>query len=131
MFIFAYQFPHQQLSMNNSTLELFEQKADLEAYEAHKMCDEFAEEYELPTDYIYMEFVNPTVDSLEAVTKALDIGALFIYNWPMNKTDQERAKMAQTLSKAYDWDLDELMVMDYDSLSAVYSERYLDYIYGV
>lgn len=49
----------------------------------------------------------------------------------MNKTDQERAKMAQTLSKAYDWNLDELMIMDYDSLSAVYSERYLDYIYGV
>lgn len=66
--------------MNNTTLELFEQKADLEAYEAHKMCDEFAEEYELPTDYIYMEFVNPTVDSLEAVTKALDIGSLFVYN---------------------------------------------------
>jgi hypothetical protein len=49
----------------------------------------------------------------------------------MNNTDTERAKMAQTLSKAYGWDLSELMAMDYDSLRDTYSERYLDYIYGV
>jgi len=49
----------------------------------------------------------------------------------MNKNEQDRAKMAQTLSKAYGWDLDELMAMDYADLRDTYSERYLDYIYGV
>lgn len=49
----------------------------------------------------------------------------------MNKNEQERTQMAQTLSKAYGWDLDELMAMDYRDLSDTYSERYLDYIYGV
>ena len=66
--------------MNETTLDLFEQKALQEALEAYTMCDEFAEKYELPTDYIYMEFTDPTVDSLEVVTKALDVDALFVYN---------------------------------------------------
>jgi hypothetical protein len=44
------------------------------------MCDKFAEKYELPTDYIYMEFVDPTVDSLETVTKALDLASLLVYS---------------------------------------------------
>ncbi len=51
-----------------------------QAYKAHLMCDKFAEKYELPTDYIYMEFVDPTVDSLETVTKALDLASLLVYS---------------------------------------------------
>ena len=118
--------------MNGTTLDLFEQKAYEEAYKAHKMCDDFAEKYELPTDYVYMEFVDPTVASLETVIRCLDVDALFVYNWFMNKTDQDqRITMAQTLSKAYGWNFDELMAMDYSALRDTYSERYLDYIYGV
>lgn len=49
-----------------------------------------------------------------------------------NKNEQDqRITMAQTLSKAYGWDVNELMAMDYRDLSDTYSERYLDYIYGV
>lgn len=66
--------------MNDTTLDLFEQKAYEEALEAFSMCDAFAEEYELPTDYIYMEFVDPSVASLEAVTEALDVGSLMVYS---------------------------------------------------
>lgn len=66
--------------MNNTTLDLFEQKAYEEALEAYSMCDAFAEQYELPTDYIYMEFVDPSVASLEAVTEALDVGSLMVYS---------------------------------------------------
>jgi hypothetical protein len=66
--------------MNRTTLDLFEQKAYEEAYEAHRLCDEFAEKYELPTDYVYMEFVDPTVASLEAVIEALDVASLLVYN---------------------------------------------------
>lgn len=66
--------------MNNTTLDLFEQKAYEEALKAFEMCDAFAEQYELPTDYIYMEFVDPTVASLEAVTEALDVGSLMVYS---------------------------------------------------
>ena len=98
---------------------------------AYNLCDKFAEKYELPTDYVYMEFVDPMVATLETVTKALDVTSLMVYDWLMNKNEQDRAKMAQTLSKAYGWDLDELMAMDYADLRDTYSERYLDYIYGV
>ena len=66
--------------MNKTTLDLLEQKAYEEALEAYRICDAFAEEYELSADYVYMEFVNPEVASLEAVTKALDVDALFVYN---------------------------------------------------
>ena len=66
--------------MNKTTLDLFEQKAYEEALGAFSMCDAFAEEYELPTDYIYMEFVDPCVASLEAVTEALDVSSLLVYN---------------------------------------------------
>ena len=66
--------------MNKTTLDLLEQKAYEESLEAFSMCDAFAEEYELPTDYIYMEFVDPCVASLEAVTEALDVDALLVYN---------------------------------------------------
>lgn len=66
--------------MNKTTLDLFEQKAYEEALEAYRMCDSFAEEHELSTDYVYMEFVNPEVVGLEAVTKALDVNTLSIYN---------------------------------------------------
>jgi len=66
--------------MNDTTLDLFEQKAYEEALEAFEMCDAFAEQYELPTDYIYMEFVDPSVASLEAVIEALDVGSLMVYS---------------------------------------------------
>jgi len=66
--------------MNETTLDLFETKAYEEALEAYSMCDAFAEEYELPTDYIYMEFVDPCVASLETVMEALDVDALLVYN---------------------------------------------------
>lgn len=49
----------------------------------------------------------------------------------MNKLEQNKAHMARTLSKAYGWSFEELMAMKYDELDATYSERYLDYIYGV
>lgn len=48
--------------------------------EAHKLCDKFAERYELPTDYVYMEFIDPDVASLEAVTLALDVSSLLVYS---------------------------------------------------
>ena len=50
------------------------------SHKAHKLCDGFAEKYELPTDYVYMEFVDPTVATLEAVTLALDVAALMVYD---------------------------------------------------
>ena len=50
------------------------------SHKAHKLCDEFAKKYELPTDYVYMEFVDPTVATLEAVTLALDVAALMVYD---------------------------------------------------
>ena len=65
--------------MNKTTLDLLEQKAYEESYEAHLLCDQFAEKYELPADYVYMEFVDPTVASLETVVRRLDVDALFVY----------------------------------------------------
>lgn len=51
-----------------------------QAYESYLICEEFAERYELPVDYVYMEFVDPTVATLEAVTQALDVGSLMVYS---------------------------------------------------
>jgi hypothetical protein len=61
--------------MNDTTIELFEQKAYEEAMEAYQLCEAFASAHELPVEYVWMEFVDPTVASLEAVTKALDFEA--------------------------------------------------------
>jgi hypothetical protein len=47
---------------------------------AHKLCDKFAERYELPTDYVYMEFIDPDVANLETVTLALDVPSLLVYS---------------------------------------------------
>lgn len=66
--------------MNKSTLDIFEQKAYEEALECFQICDVFAEEYELTTDYVYMEFVDPSIADLETVTQALDVGSLMVYN---------------------------------------------------
>lgn len=66
--------------MNDTTLDMLEQKALEEAYDAFILCDTFAMDYELPTDYVYMEFVDPTVASLEAVTEALDVSSLLVYH---------------------------------------------------
>ena len=51
-----------------------------QAYDSHLMCSEFAERYELPVDYVYMEFVDPTIATPEAVTQALDVGSLMVYS---------------------------------------------------
>lgn len=66
--------------MNDSTLDLLEQKAYDEAYSAFVVCDNFAARYELPVDYIYMEFVDPSVESLDTVLDTLDIHSLLTYN---------------------------------------------------
>jgi hypothetical protein len=44
---------------------------------------------------------------------------------------QEHLKMAKKLSEVYDWDYDELVAMEHSALRDTYSERYLDYIYGI
>jgi len=46
-----------------------------EALEGYLLCEEFAALHELPVEYVWQEFVDPTVASLEAVTKALDFSA--------------------------------------------------------
>jgi hypothetical protein len=66
--------------MNDTTLDMFEQKAYEEAMEAYSICDQFAERYELPVEYVWMEFVDPTVATLEAVTQALDVATLMVYD---------------------------------------------------
>lgn len=66
--------------MNNKTQFFSQQKALEEAYDAFLLCDTFAMDYELPTDYVWQEFVDPTVASLEAVTEALDVGSLLVYS---------------------------------------------------
>jgi hypothetical protein len=49
-----------------------------------------------------------------------------------NKTQYaQREQMAQTLSTAYGWDFNQLMLMSWADLYDTYQERYLDYIYGV
>jgi hypothetical protein len=63
------------MTFNETTLDLFEQKAYEEAMEAYQLCEEFAALHELPVEYVWMEFVDPTVASLETVTKALDFEA--------------------------------------------------------
>lgn len=66
--------------MNRSTLDIFEQKAYEEALECFQICDAFAEEHELTTDYVYMEFVDPSVANLETVTQVLDVSSLMVYS---------------------------------------------------
>ena len=49
-----------------------------------------------------------------------------------NKTQYaQREQMAHTLSTAYGWDFNVLMLMPWADLYDTYQERYLDYIYGV
>jgi hypothetical protein len=47
---------------------------------AHGLCELFADVHELPVDYVWAEFANPEVDSLETVNEALDIASLLVYN---------------------------------------------------
>jgi hypothetical protein len=47
---------------------------------AHSMCEMFADLYELPVDYVWAEFANPEVDGLKAVTQALDVATLLVYD---------------------------------------------------
>jgi hypothetical protein len=45
--------------------------------------------------------------------------------------EEQKNLMAKKLSEVYNWNYEELMAMDYSALYDTYSERYLDYIYGV
>jgi hypothetical protein len=63
--------------MNDTDLPSIEHQKSIVAY---RMCELFAEAHELPTDYVYMEFVDPQVASLKTVTEALDVNALLVYN---------------------------------------------------
>ncbi len=45
--------------------------------------------------------------------------------------EEQQNLMAKKLSEVYNWNYEELMAMDYSALYDTYSERYLDYIYGV
>lgn len=58
--------------MNDTTLDLFEEKAQMEDELKFSLCEEFASEKELPTDYIYAEFVDPNRSSLQEVKFVLD-----------------------------------------------------------
>jgi hypothetical protein len=53
--------------MNQSTLDLFEDKARMEDEMKFALCEEFADENELSVDYVWDEFVNPETSSLEEV----------------------------------------------------------------
>jgi hypothetical protein len=50
------------------------------AYESYLLCEAFAALHELPVEYIWMEFVDPTVANSETVTKVLDVGSLLVYH---------------------------------------------------
>jgi hypothetical protein len=60
--------------MNKTIPDPFEQKAYEEAMEAYQLCEAFAAAHELTVEYVWQEFVDPTVASLETVTKVLDFG---------------------------------------------------------
>ncbi len=53
--------------MNDTTLNLFEAKARMEDERKFLLCEEFASEMEIPTDYVYAEFVDPHQASFEEV----------------------------------------------------------------
>jgi hypothetical protein len=59
---------------------LSQQHAYKKAMEAYRLCEAFASDHELPTEYVWQEFVDPTVASLKAVTKALDVNSLLVYH---------------------------------------------------
>ena len=58
--------------MKKSTLDLFEEKAQMEDELKFMLCEEFASEMELPTDYVYAEFVDPNTSCLQEVKSVLD-----------------------------------------------------------
>lgn len=53
--------------MKQSTLDLFEEKAEAEDELKFALCEEFADEQDLPVDYVWEEFVNPETASLDEV----------------------------------------------------------------
>jgi hypothetical protein len=53
--------------MNDTTLDLFEAKARMEDELKFLLCEEFASEMEVSTDYIYAEFVDPNRASFAEV----------------------------------------------------------------
>lgn len=59
------------INLNANSVETLEQKAYREAHDAFLLCEEFAAFHELPVEYIWMEFVDPSVADLETVTRAL------------------------------------------------------------
>ena len=67
--------------MKKTTLDAFEQKAQEEGElsEAYALCEQFAALHELPTDYIYQEFVDPAVTDLETVFEILSEDFFVVY----------------------------------------------------
>lgn len=61
-------------------------------------------------------------NKLETQTQSRD-DLMFLYS--------QKERMAYTLSNAYGWDFNVLMLMPWEDLYDTYQERYLDYIYGV
>jgi hypothetical protein len=47
---------------------------------AHCLCELFADLHELTVDYVWAEFANPEVDSLETVNDALDMTDVLVYS---------------------------------------------------
>lgn len=44
---------------------------DLSGFCKYALCEEFADEYCLPTDYVWQEFVDPNLASIEEVAYIL------------------------------------------------------------
>lgn len=58
--------------MHETSLDSFVSKADMEDELKFALCEEFADEKELPVDYVYMEFVDPNYASFEEVQFVLN-----------------------------------------------------------
>lgn len=63
--------------MNDTTLDLFESKADEEQLKAtqlksaYAICEAFADLHELPVDYVWAEFADPEKVPLSEVIRVL------------------------------------------------------------
>jgi hypothetical protein len=57
--------------MHKSTLDMFEAKAQMEDELKFALCEEFADEQMLPVEYVWQEFVNPEICTLEEVRDVL------------------------------------------------------------
>lgn len=52
---------------------------NLYASMAETLCELFAEQYELTTDYVYAEFANPGINTLDEVNDALHFSSFLVY----------------------------------------------------